>query len=130
MAGYDKLHEDIKAGRVISAYAAEANGIAEAVSKMAFGNHLGVKIEHNVDPRDFFAAAWGDIVCEVPADQVGNLAITYTVIGEVTGDGVFHYGNTEITMDEGSYMEMESVQIKGVDSTIRTTRARIAARLA
>ena len=74
--------------------------IHRSVSKMAFGNKLGVKIEHNVDPRDFFAAAWGDIVCEVPADQVGNLAITYTVIGEVTGDGVFHYGNTEITMYE------------------------------
>ena len=100
MDGYEKLRQDIQAGRVVSAYAVEGHGMAEAVSKMAFGNKLGVKIEHNVDPRDFFAAAWGDIVCEVPADQVGNLAITYTVIGEVTGDGVFHYGNTEITMDE------------------------------
>ena len=100
MDGYEKLRQDIQTGRVVSAYAVEGHGMAEAVSKMAFGNKLGVKIEHNVDPRDFFAAAWGDIVCEVPADQVGNLAITYTVIGEVTGDGVFHYGNTEITMDE------------------------------
>ncbi len=89
MDGYEKLRQDIQAGRVVSAYAVEGHGMAEAVSKMAFGNKLGVKIEHNVDPRDFFAAAWGDIVCEVPADQVGNLAITYTVIGEVTGDGVF-----------------------------------------
>ena len=40
------------------------------MSKMAFGNKLGVKIEHNVDPRDFFAAAWGDIVCEVPDGKV------------------------------------------------------------
>lgn len=30
---------------------------------------------------------------------------------------------TEITMDEGSYLEMESVQIKGVDSTDRKTSA-------
>lgn len=30
---------------------------------------------------------------------------------------------TIITMEEGSYMEMDTVQIKGVDSTIRTTRA-------
>ena len=34
---------------------------------------------------------------------------------------------TEITMDEGSYMEMESVQIKGVDSTKRDTVAHLAA---
>lgn len=30
---------------------------------------------------------------------------------------------TEVTMDEGSYMEMETVQIKGVDSTKRETKA-------
>ena len=100
MDGYGKIFEDIKAGRIISAYAVEGNGLAEAVSKMAFGNKLGVKIEHNVDPRDFFAAAWGDIVCEVPDGMVGQLSISYTVIGEVTDRGAFEYGNVSITMDE------------------------------
>ena len=32
---------------------------------------------------------------------------------------------TEVTMDEGSYLEMETVQIKGVDSTKRETRAQL-----
>ena len=39
--------EDIQAGRVISAYALDRHGIAAAVSKMAFGNGMGVKIEHD-----------------------------------------------------------------------------------
>ena len=34
---------------------------------------------------------------------------------------------TEVTMEEGSSMEMEMVQIKGVDSTVRTTKATLAA---
>lgn len=34
---------------------------------------------------------------------------------------------TEVYMDEGSYMEMEMVQIKGVDSTIRKTEMDLAA---
>lgn len=34
---------------------------------------------------------------------------------------------TEVTMEEGSYLEMESVQIKGVDSTVRSTVANLAA---
>lgn len=34
---------------------------------------------------------------------------------------------TEVTMEEGSAMEMEMVQIKGVDSTVRTTKATLAA---
>ena len=100
MEGYGKLLDDIKAGRIISAYALEKRGLAEAVSKMAFGNKLGVKVEHNVDPRDFFAPAWGDILCEVPDGKAGELAISYTVIGEVTDRGCFEYGNTVISMDE------------------------------
>ena len=100
MEGYGKLHEDIKNGRIISAYAVEGHGLAEAVSKMAFGNKMGVKIEHNVDPRDFFAAGWGDIVCEVPDGKVGELSISYTVIGEVTADRTFSYGPVEISMNE------------------------------
>ena len=100
MEQYGKFTEDIRSGRIVSAYALDRHGILAALSKMAFGNKLGVKVEHNLDPRDAFAPAFGDLVAEVPADQVGNLQITYTVIGEVTdGDG-FSYANTEISMDE------------------------------
>ncbi|MDY5340608.1 MAG: phosphoribosylformylglycinamidine synthase, partial [Intestinimonas sp.] len=100
MDGYGKLFEDIKAGRIISAYAVEGHGMAEAVSKMAFGNKLGVKIEHSLDPRDFFAPGYGDIVCEVPDGLVGELSISYTVIGEVTDRAAFEYGSVSISLDE------------------------------
>ena len=100
MEQYEKLHNDMQAGKVVSAYALDRHGIAAAVSKMAFGNAMGVKIEHNLDPRDFFAPGFGDLVLEVPAEKVGQLSITYTVIGEVTADGKFSYGNAEITLDE------------------------------
>ena len=100
MDQYEKLHNDIQAGKVVSAYALDRHGIAAAVSKMAFGNAMGVKIEHNLDPRDFFAPGFGDIICEVPDGKVGELSITYTVIGEVTDDGKFSYGSTEITYEE------------------------------
>ena len=100
MDQYEKLHKDMQDCKVVSAYALDRHGIAAAVAKMAFGNGMGVKIEHNLDPRDFFAPGFGDIILEVPADKVGELSITYTVIGEVTGDGNFSYGNTVITVAE------------------------------
>nr|WP_317283850.1 phosphoribosylformylglycinamidine synthase [uncultured Sellimonas sp.] len=100
MEQYGKFRQDVQAGNIVSAYALDRHGIAAAVSKMAFGNGMGVKIEHNVDPRDFFAPAFGDIIAEVPADKVDKLAITYTMIGEVTDNGIFAYGNTEITLQE------------------------------
>ena len=100
MDQYEKLHKDMQDGKVVSAYALDRHGIAAAVAKMAFGNGMGVKIENNLDPRDFFAPGFGDIILEVPDSKVGELSITYTVIGEVTADGNFSYGNTVITVDE------------------------------
>ncbi|MCI8503687.1 MAG: phosphoribosylformylglycinamidine synthase [Dorea sp.] len=96
MEQYGKFTEDIRAGRIISAYAADRHGVIAAVSRMAFGNRMGVKIEHNIDARDLFAPAFGDIIAEVPDGKVGELAIEYTVIGEVTDDRTFSYGNVEI----------------------------------
>ena len=96
---YGKFFEDVKAGRIISAYALDGSGLAAAVSKMSFGNKLGVKIEHNVDPRDLFTAGFGDIVAEVPDGKVGELAITYTVIGEVTKSGL-SYSDMHIDTEE------------------------------
>lgn len=96
---YGKFHEDILAGRVLSAYALDGKGLVAALSKMAFGNGLGFKIEHNVDERDLFTAGFGDIVAEVPAEAVGALASTYTVIGEVTEDA-FTYRDVKIGAEE------------------------------
>ena len=97
---YGKFTKDIRNGRIVSAYALDRHGVIAAVSKMAFGNRMGVKLEHNMDPRDLFAPAFGDIIAEVPDGQVGNLSITYTVIGEVTDKECFEYGNTVIGLDE------------------------------
>lgn len=100
MDGYKKIYQDIQAGRIVSAYAVEGGGLAEAVSKMAFGNKLGLKIEHNLDPRDFFAPDWGSILCEVPDGKVGELSISYTVIGEVTDNDMWEYGSVSLSIEE------------------------------
>ena len=44
--------------------------------------------------------------------------------GDGTGERVMN-PETIVNMDEGSYMEMDTVQIKGVDSTERVTRAKL-----
>lgn len=45
--------------------------------------------------------------------------------GEGTGERVLN-PTTEVYLDEGSYLEMETTQIKGVDSTKRVTRGEVA----
>ncbi len=46
--------------------------------------------------------------------------------GDGEGKRILNPG-TEVYMEEGSYMEMDMVQIKGVDSTVRDTKAELAA---
>ena len=100
MDQYAKFTEDIHSGKIVSAYALDRHGIVAAVSKMAFGNRMGVTLEHNVDERDLFAPAFGDIIAEVPADKVGELSITYMVIGEVTEEPVLAYKDVKITITD------------------------------
>ena len=100
MDQYGKFREDIQNGNIVSAYVLDRHGIAAAVSKMAFGNGMGVKIESNVDKRELFAPAFADIIAEVPAEKVSELAITYTVIGEVTDKAAFEYGDVTIELKE------------------------------
>lgn len=100
ITGYGKLFEDISAGRIISAYAVERHGICEAVSKMAFGNKMGVKIDENMDPGDFFEAGWGNVVCEVREGFEESLESELVYVGEVTGRGTFEYGNAAILVED------------------------------
>ena len=110
MEQYAKFTEDIHSGRIVAAYALDRHGVIAAVSKMAFGNRMGVKIERNIDARDLFAPAFGDIIAEVPADKVGELGITYTVIGEVTEDATFSYGNEKISLAEAECAWKETLE--------------------
>ncbi len=100
MDAYEKFHADVQAGNIISAYAIDSKGVAAAVSKMAFGNGMGVKIEHNIAPEDLFSVGFGNIIAEVPDGKVGSLTITYTVIGEVTDKAAIEYKDMTISLQE------------------------------
>ena len=115
MEQYGKLYQDILNGRVVAAYALDRHGIAAAVSKMAFGNHKGVKIEHNVDKRDLFCPGFGDIICEVADGKLGDLAIAYTVIGEVLDTPEFSHGQMRLPLEEA--IETWSKPLEGVFAT-------------
>ena len=100
MEAYEKFHADVQAGNIISAYAIDSKGVAAAVSKMAFGNRMGVKVEHNIAPEDLFSVGFGNIIAEVPDGKVGSLGITYTLIGEVTDKASIEYKDMSIALAE------------------------------
>ena len=100
MEQFEKLHNDMQAGKVASAYALDRHGIAAAVSKMAFGNKLGVELEDTVSKKDLVAKNYGAIILEVKAADLDQLGIPVKKIGKVTKEPVFTYKDVTITMDE------------------------------
>ncbi len=107
---YAKVHEDIKNKRIISAYALNRFGIAQAVSYMAFGNKLGVRLEHNLDERELFAPRFGSLIAEVKDGELGNLSCSYTVIGEVNKEGFIEYADTKIDLEEAIAAWQEALE--------------------
>ena len=100
---YAAIHELTASGVIVSAYALDAKGVAAAVSKMAFGNRLGVTLESGLTVDKVFGNGLGDIIAEIPAESLALLEekeLDYSVIGTVTEEPVFVFGDVRITMDE------------------------------
>ncbi len=107
MKVYQAVHELIQKKVILSAYALDAKGVAAAVSKMAFGNGLGVNIEESVKAEDLFAVEFGNLVAEVSAEKLKELEEvmkelpdSYMTIGTVTNNAGFTYGTVEISMEQ------------------------------
>lgn len=96
---YQELYKAIQAGMVRSAYAVGYGGTVEAVSKMAFGNKLGVKLE-GISKDALLAKEYGSIIIETKPEHVAKLEVLGTVIGHVTADALLTYADTVVTMEE------------------------------
>ncbi len=96
---YQKISELIASGVIVSAYALDAKGIVAAVSKMAFGNHLGVAISEELEPVDLFSNGLGDIIAEVPIHALPVIDTAFSVVGKVT-EKDFTYQDVTITLEE------------------------------
>lgn len=100
---YDHVRKLILDKVIVSAYALDAKGVAAAVSKMAFGNKLGVEVESELTVQDLFGNGLGDIIAEVDSSKLKALDESdceHQLIGKVIEEAVFLYGETKISMEE------------------------------
>lgn len=100
MAGITGL---ARSGAIASMYALGAKGIAEAVSKMAFGNRLGIVLEEKLSAEELFAPAYGEILAEILPEQLAKVAasgVRYEKIGRVSETPCFVYRNEVIPMEQ------------------------------
>lgn len=98
---YDTVYQLVQAGRVLAAQAVRLGGIAEAVSKMAFGNRIGIKL--TAKQTDLFTPDYGSIVLELPADLQAEVILKeldYQILGQTIPQQVIAVNDTEITLAE------------------------------
>ncbi len=98
-----KITKLAQSGKIASMYALGAKGIAEAVSKMAFGNRLGAVISDSVNEKELFAPAYGEILAEISKDCLDALnesGIVYKTVGTITDTPMFVFGGETISIEE------------------------------
>ncbi|MBR5969379.1 MAG: phosphoribosylformylglycinamidine synthase, partial [Lachnospiraceae bacterium] len=99
---YREVHRLMREGKILSCTAPDAYGIAPALSKMAFGNALGVRMEDTLTPEELFRDATGHLLAEADAHalaEVLQLRGAYR-IGTVTQEKSFRYRNAELFLPE------------------------------
>ncbi|TCL58972.1 phosphoribosylformylglycinamidine synthase [Kineothrix alysoides] len=99
---YQQIALLIDDGVIVSAYAQDAKGLASSISKMAFGNKLGVIMSGELSAKELFENGLGDIVAEVEADKLEKLIelSNCRVVGEVTKEPEFIYKDVHISIEE------------------------------
>ncbi|HKM35586.1 MAG TPA: phosphoribosylformylglycinamidine synthase [Lachnospiraceae bacterium] len=103
MEMYGHIHELIQKKVIISAYALDSKGPAAALSKMAFGNKLGIKMEENLSGDTLFGNGLGDIVAEIEKDKLElleDMDVEYTLLGHVTEKPAIVWGTMEFPLPE------------------------------
>ncbi len=100
MALYDTIGRLIREKVIVSAYALDSYGVAAAVSKMSFGNGLGVSFADGLDEKTLFENGMGDIIAEVKADRLAEVDVEYQMLGEVTQTPAFMLGGTVLPLAE------------------------------
>ena len=97
---YDRIYELMDKGYIVSAYALGAAGLIEGISKMSFGNRLGVNVVADFPVEELNRKRYGSLLLEVKGVDVSNLNLECTYIGSVTEDETIHVAGEEITFHE------------------------------
>ena len=95
---YDAIHQMIQDGVIVAAYTLDAKGIIPAVSKMAFGNKIGITIDDSWDGKDLFAPGFGDIVAEIADGK--DVTIDHDVVGMTNDTKTLEKGDVVIDLED------------------------------
>ena len=95
LAVWEKVTQLLRSGRALSCYTPGMGGIAEAVMKMAFGNHLGLRFNDRLSLQEIFGWHYGAFLLEVvPGTEPEKK------IGTVTEEAAISRSEESLSLDE------------------------------
>ncbi|MDD4834992.1 MAG: phosphoribosylformylglycinamidine synthase, partial [Lutispora sp.] len=100
---YDRIHELTLAGHVLSSSTVKEGGVASALTKMCFGNRIGMKVYGNHDYEKFFSPDFGSIILELGKESdVSTLlsGVPYIHLGETWNKDVIDIDGIQISLTE------------------------------
>ena len=98
---YARVHELIKKGKILAAQSLHGGGLAEAISKMSFGNRIGMVFNDFMTPAELFSPAIGSLVLEVAEhEDVEKLfsGLAYRVLGRTRSAALIRVNGLEFDL--------------------------------
>lgn len=95
---YDLLHKAIGEGKIFASWSVVFGGLIGGLSKMAFGNRLGVRLNDKLSPSDMLHRRYGAIIVEV--ESLEGLPFRSQEIGEVISEEAFLFQGERVSIDE------------------------------
>jgi phosphoribosylformylglycinamidine synthase, clade II len=91
----------IQKGICVSAHTVRTGGIAEAISKMTFGNSIGMAFEDDIENVDLFKPVYGSFVIEIKnAKIIDFMGLDAKIIGKTIEEPVIQLKDIEISLKE------------------------------
>ncbi|HHW30139.1 MAG TPA: phosphoribosylformylglycinamidine synthase [Clostridiaceae bacterium] len=100
---YVKVHELIINRKVLASCTVKCGGVAEAISKMAFGNRIGFAFNENIENRQLFLPGYGSIILELPGDEDTDSlleGVDFKLLGYTQQKAAITVNGTDICLEE------------------------------
>ncbi|MCB9250355.1 MAG: phosphoribosylformylglycinamidine synthase [Ignavibacteriales bacterium] len=95
---YIKISDQTKTGNIISMHTVGANGIAEAIIKMCFGNKIGFQFNSDFDTNKLFSPGFGGIIAELKQNSFSKNEAMH--LGFTKDTNAINVGKTNINLDK------------------------------
>lgn len=110
---YEKINNQVNDGKIISMHTVRANGVAEVISKMCFGNKIGFEFDSGFDSKKLFEPGFGGIVAEIIENNFNE--DEFKLLGKTTNTKGIVIGEIKINLEE--VISIWTEQLEGIFPT-------------